>query len=117
NRESLEAALDDERRDTAVAGRGIGVGEDNEHAGLGAVRDPELLTLEYPAVATLFRFRREAKRIGAGTGLRERVRADDLRVQHRQVLRLLSLGTVRHYRVVDESVLDVADNRGGRIDL
>ena len=40
--EAREAALDQERRDALVALGEVGVGEDDEDAGLGAVGDPEL---------------------------------------------------------------------------
>ena len=48
-----EAALDQERGDAAVAGRGVDGGEHDEEAGFGGVGDPELAAGQHEVVAAL----------------------------------------------------------------
>ena len=92
--ESLEAALDNERRDPLVAGRRVHGREDDEDPRLGAVRDPELPAVEQILAVLLDGARREAERIRARARLGERVRAHRVRSEPREILRLLRLAAV-----------------------
>ena len=83
------AALDEERRDAAVAGLGIDGREDDEEVGLVAVGDPELAAVEDEAVAALGGARGQRERVAAGAGLRQRVGADGLLREPGQVVLLL----------------------------
>src|SRR5262249_41591817 len=89
--EAVEAALDEERGDAAVARLGIGVGKDDEKAGLVAVGDPELAAGQGEPVITAGTFRRARRhreRVASRTGLRQRVGADGGRRHLRQVAAL-----------------------------
>src|SRR5690606_20384439 len=68
--EAVRLPFDDESRDAAIALLGVGVREDDEHARLAAVRDPQLAAIEAPAAAVdLRRTGLERERVGAGAGL------------------------------------------------
>ncbi len=68
-------------------------------------------------IAALFGARGEGERIRSGTGLGERIRADGIGGEHRQILRLLIVGAPAHERVVDERVLDVDEHAARSIDV
>ena len=53
-RKALHAALDDERRDAARAGRRIGLGVNDEGFGEGTVGDPHFRAIDDVAVALAF---------------------------------------------------------------
>ena len=74
--EAGRPALDEERRDAAVAGLGIDRGEDDEDVGFVGVGDPELAPVQDESVAALGRPRRQRERVAAGAGFRQRVGAD-----------------------------------------
>ena len=83
-----------ERRD-AAGGRRVRVGarEDHEHVGERGVGDPALRPGDHPLVPVADGLRRERRRVGAGLGLGERERRDDLAGrQPRQPLLALLLG-------------------------
>src|SRR5690606_13217335 len=70
--ETLELALDNERRDAAITLLWIRVREDDEHLRLRTVRDPQLPPVETPAVGSLRRARLQRERIGSGAGFGKR---------------------------------------------
>src|SRR5207247_343989 len=75
DRKALAATLHRERRDALVPPREVGVGEDDEQPGLGAVRDPQLAPLEDPALAAPGRLGLEPEGIRSRLGLGEGVGA------------------------------------------
>ena len=111
-----DAALDDERRDAAVAGLGIDGGEDDEEVGFERVRDPELPARENPLVAVLARARLERERVAARPGLGQRVRANRVRREPRQQRRLQVGRRPAQDRVDDQRVLHVDQHTDGWVD-
>ena len=79
DREAGGAALDEKRRDAAIARLGVDRRKDDEEVGFVAVGDPELAPGEDVGVAVLPGARREREGVAAGAGLRQRVRADRAR--------------------------------------
>ena len=116
-RETGEAALDEKRRDAAIAGLGIDVGEDDEEVGFVGVRDPELAAGQQPVVAVPDGSRRQRERVAARAGFGQGVRADDSGRQLRQVAGFCTLSLPhRSRRVDDERVLNVDEHANGGID-
>src|SRR4029079_465505 len=113
DREPVEAALDDERRDPLVARRRIRVREHDVDLRFGAVRDPELAAVEHPAIAALLGPRLHSECVGPGRRLRERVRPDRVGGQSRQVALLDVIAAVGADRIVHQRVLDVDENSRG----
>ena len=94
-REAGKALLDEEGRDAARAGGGIGLGVDHQGLGDGTVGDPHLGAVEDVTVAALVGARRHGDDVGAGAGLGHGERADMLAGdQLRQVCALLRLAAV-----------------------
>ena len=91
----VHAALDQERRDAARAGRGIGLGVDHQHLGVGAVGDPHLGSVQDVAVALLLGAGPHADHVRAGAGLAHGQRAHVLAAdQLRQIALLLRVAAV-----------------------
>jgi hypothetical protein len=89
-RETREALLDQEGGHAARAGLGIGLGIDDEHVGVGAVRDPHLVAVQHEAVAAPLGAQAHRHDVGPGAGLAHRERTDVLAGHElRQVARLL----------------------------
>src|SRR5207245_3276077 len=78
DRKALAATLHRERRDALVPLREVGVGEDDEQPGLGAVRDPQLAPLEDPALAAPGRPGLEPEGIRSRLGFGEGVGAEQV---------------------------------------
>jgi hypothetical protein len=90
--ESPEAPLDQESRDAARAGIGIGLAVDHEHIGAGAIGDPELAAVEDVAVALPLGLELHGHDVGARARLRHGERADVLaRDQLGQIFALLRI--------------------------
>src|SRR6185437_15955342 len=83
--EALESALDRERRDALVALVEIGVREDDVKPRLRAVRDPELPAVEHPGIAALRRFGLEPEGVRSRGGLGQRIRADHVLGELREI--------------------------------
>src|SRR5205085_2265138 len=86
------AAFDQKRGDAAIARVRVDVGKHDEEARFVAVGDPELSAVEHEAVAAFGRARGHRKRVAAGTGFRQRVRANHLRAELPQIGGLLRVG-------------------------
>ena len=69
-------AVDDERGHALVARAGVGLGEDDDEVGDGAVRDPELGAVQHPVVAVALRGELAGGGVGADVGLGEGEGAD-----------------------------------------
>ena len=76
--EALAVGLDDEGRDAARAGGGIGLGVDDDHLGVGAVGDPHLRAIQHVAVALLVGTQLHRNDVRARTRLAHREAADVL---------------------------------------
>ncbi len=114
--EAGEIALDEEGGDAAVSGGGIGIGEHEEEAGFGGVGDPELAAVEQEMIAALNGGGGEGEGVGAGTGFGERVRADVIAREQGKIPAFLGVVAPAEDGVVDDGVLDIDDDAGGRID-
>ena len=85
--------LDDERGDAVVAGARVGLREHRVEAGDARVRDEPLRPVQNIVVALTPGRSREARRVGAGTGLGQRVGGQNLtRSETRQPRRPLHIG-------------------------
>ena len=109
-------ALDDKRRDAVIAGRGVDGREDDEDAGFERVADPELAAREDPVVAAFGGARRQRKRVAAGAGFGQRIRADGVLGQLRQIRAPQLVAAPALQRVDDERVLHVHEDGDGRVD-
>ncbi len=98
--DALPRALDDERRDAAVGGVGVGLGEDELVVGLGGVRDPVLLAVQQiGAVGLADRGGQHRRHVGSGGRLGQAEAAELLALRHRlEVLALLLLAAVAQQR-------------------
>ena len=110
------AAFDDERRDAAVAGLGIHGREHEEHVRFVAVGDPQLAAGDDVGVAVLTRSRRQREGVAAGARFRQRVRADGVGGQLREIAPLDVVVAPAQERVDDERVLHVDEDADGRVD-
>ena len=117
NGESREAAFDDESGNALVARLRIDVGEHDVDARFGAIRNPHLAAREHPRVTALLGARCHAERVGARARLAERVGADGVARETRQVFRLERIAAVPRDGIVHERVLYVDQDGGGRVDL
>ena len=91
--EAGRVTLDDERGDAVVAGARVGLREHRVEAGDARVRDEPLRPVQDILVALPPGRRREARRIGAGPGLRQGVGGQNLtRSETRQPRRPLHIG-------------------------
>ena len=92
--------VEDERGDAARARRRlVRAREEQERAGVRAVRDPLLRAGDRPAVAVRLRARAQRAGVGAGLGFRQRERADELAARERRhEARLLLVGAEREDR-------------------
>ena len=116
-----KALLDDEGGDAARAGRGIGLGIDDERVRLRAVGDPEFRAVQDVAVAALLGAKLHRHDVGAGARLRHRERAEMLAGdQLRQIARLL-LGVAPAKNLVHAEIgvraVGEADRAGGARNL
>ena len=75
HRETGKVFFDHECRDALVSRRRIDVREEDEHAGFLGVGDPQLAAVQDVVIALQFGPRLQRKRVRAGTGLAERIRA------------------------------------------
>ena len=71
--ETRPVPLDDEGGDAAVAGGGVGLGEDRVHVGDAGARDPGLAAVQHPLVAVADGPGGHRRCVAAGAGLREAV--------------------------------------------
>ena len=117
HREAGEVALDEERGDPLVTGVGVSVGEDDEDSGLEGVGDPQFLPGQRPVIALLLGAAGEGESVRSRSCLRQRVRADGVARQHRQVFRLLVLVAPAEDGVVDQCVLHVDQHAAGSVDV
>ena len=108
--------LDDERGDAFVSGGRIDRGQQDEHSRFLAVGDPQLLAVEDILVALQLRAGLQREGVGPRTGFAQRVGAHGVAAHARQVALLLLFGAPAQQSVVDQRVLHVHDNPGGRID-
>src|SRR5262245_38143559 len=116
HRESGEIPFDNERGDTPVAFARIGVGEDDEEAGLIAVRDPQLAAVDQIMIAFVFGPGLHRERVGAGTRLAQTVGADRVGRQPRDVFLLLGFRAVIQKRVDSQRVVYVYADADRRVD-
>ena len=112
--ESRKLALDQKRRDAAVSGIRIGVGEQQEQSRFGGVGDPQLAAGEQKMVARIHRARGQRERVRSRSGFGKRVRSHRVGGQPRQILLLLrGIGPPQN-RVVHDGILHVRDHAGRR---
>ena len=81
--------IDQERRDALGARRLAAAREDDVAVGHAAVGDPGLHAVEHPAVAVAPRGGGHRRHVGAGVGLRQGERRDQLAAGHARQQRLL----------------------------
>ncbi len=111
--EAGKFALHQERRHSLVAGLRIGIGEEQEKAGLAGVGDPQLAPIQQEMVAVVVGARGHGKGIGARPGFRQGVGGDGIPGQARQVFGFLFGRGPAQQRVIADGVLDI-DNHAGR---
>src|SRR2546422_11576551 len=116
DRKALAATLHRERRDALVPLREVGVGEDDEQPGLGAVRDPQLAPLEDPALAAPGRPGLEPEGIRSRLGLGEGVGAEQVGGEAAEIAAPQIVARPLEEQVVDEGVLDVHEDGDRGID-
>src|ERR1017187_6873200 len=108
--------LDDEGGDALVAGGRIDGGEHDEDSRLLAVGYPQLLAVEDILVALQLRLGLQREGIRTGTGFAQRIGANSVAAQARQIALLLLFRGPAQESVVDQRILHIHDNSGGRID-
>src|SRR5262249_56548123 len=106
---------DDEARDAAGA-VGPGAGKDEREARPASERDEQLGAVQDPVAAVALGARREAARIGARAGLRQRVAAESrARAEGREPCPLLLVGSPLGDRLADEADVDGDDTAHRRV--
>src|SRR5436305_8718238 len=103
-RESGEFLLDNERRNTAVTRRRIGIRKENEDSGLFAIGDPQLASIDDVFVATQFGARLHRERIRSRSGFAQRIGADSIYRHSRQIASLLLFSCPAQQGIVHQSV-------------
>src|SRR6185503_3996016 len=109
-------AVDEERRDSLVALRWIGVREDERELGHGSVRDPHLAPVDDPVVAVALRRRLKPRRVAPDRRLGEPEASDHIALaEAREPGALLLFGPELQDRDLDERDLDRQRRADGRI--
>src|SRR5207245_2091762 len=108
--EPLDPALHGERRDAFVALAEVAVRENDEQACLGPVGDPQLASLEDPRVAGLGRAGLESERVRSRVWLGQRVGAEQIGREPRQIAVAELVARPLDEQGVDERVLHIHED-------
>ena len=111
-----KAALDEEGGDPPVTGFRVDAGKDDEQVGFVRVGDPELPAGQDEMVTRFHGAGRQREGVAARPGFRERVRADSIRRQARQVSFLQVVRAPAQQRVDDQGVLHIDEDADGGVD-
>src|SRR5689334_19345008 len=116
DRKTGKTFFDDESSDTAVACLRIRICKENEDVSFDSVGDPELAAVQDVMIVFFDGARLHRESIRTRTRFAQRVRADTLRSESRQIFRLLIRSAPTNEGVVDERVLHVDENSDRCID-